>query len=329
MLKKLIKNTTSRLGLLCLTIACFGCGNQAVNTSFTQTSTIDNENLPQVVATTNVLCDLVRQVAENTINLTCIIPPNTNARNYQPTPEDRAAIAQAKLIFYNGYNLEPQLIKTINNSNNKSLQVPVSQIAVPKPQRFIVNGRSVVNPYIWHNPKNAVRMVDVINNNLKKISPNNSDIYQENTKNLKNQITQLDKWVKSRIASIPKDKLRVITTNNAIDYYTKNYGIPAASFGNENQATEQRVKNLVRYIQKSKVPTVFVENNVQTRLIESVAAAADVKLSERQLYTQDLGETGSYADTYQNMIAANTRTIVEGLGGTYLIFPPKIQQSQK
>lgn len=329
MSKKILKNTASRLGLLFLIIGCFGCGNQAVNTSFTQTSRAVNENLPQVVATTSVLCDLVKQVAENTVNLICIIPTNTNAKDYEPTAEDRTAIDQAKLIFYNGYNLEPGLIKLIAASNNKSTKIAVSQVALPKPQIFLVNGRSVANPYIWHNPRNTIKMVEVINTNLKKIAPTNSNIYQENTRSIKSELTQLDTWIKSRIASIPKGKLRVVTTNNAIDYYTKAYGIPAASFGNEAQATDQRVKSLVRYIQKSQVPTIFLETDVQPRLIESVATEADVKLSARRLYTQGLGEPESGADTYQNMMAANTRTIVEGLGGTYLIFPPKIKRLQQ
>ncbi|WP_414575132.1 metal ABC transporter solute-binding protein, Zn/Mn family [Anabaena sp. CCY 9402-a] len=328
MSKKLLNNICLRLGFFFLTVGFFGCGNQAVNTSFTQTSTTVDENLPKVVVTTSVLCDLAKQIAENTINLTCIIPPNTNAQDYQPKPEDLTAIEEAKLIFYNGYNLEPALTKIITATKTPTTKIAVNQVALPKARQFQVNGRPVINPYIWHHPQNAIKMVEVINNNLKKLSPRDADIYQENTKRIIIELTQIDSWIKSRIASIPKDKLKVVTTNNAIDYYTKAYGIPSASFGNEEQATNQRVKNLVQYIQKSKVPTIFLETTVNPELMESVAAEANVKLSERQLYTKGLGEPGSDADTYQKMMFANTRTIVEGLGGTYLIFPPRIQQSQ-
>jgi ABC-type Zn uptake system ZnuABC Zn-binding protein ZnuA len=329
MSKKLLNNICLRIGFFFLTIGFFGCGNQAINTSFTQTSTTVNENLPKVVVTTSVLCDLAKQVAENTINLTCIIPPNTNAQDYQPKPEDLTAIEEAKLIFYNGYNLEPALIKIITATKTPTTKIAVSQVALPKARQFQVNGRPVINPYIWHHPQNAIKMVEVINNNLKKLSPSDADIYQENTKRIITELTQIDNWIKSRIASIPKDRLIVVTTNNAIDYYTKAYGIPSASFGTEEQATDQRIKNLVQYVQKSKVPTIFLETTVNPELMESVAAEANVKLSERQLYTKGLGEPGSDADTYQKMMFANTRTIVEGLGGTYLIFPPRIQQSQQ
>jgi manganese/iron transport system substrate-binding protein len=32
------------------------------------------QNLPQVVATTSIICDLTKQIAANTINLICLIP---------------------------------------------------------------------------------------------------------------------------------------------------------------------------------------------------------------------------------------------------------------
>jgi manganese/iron transport system substrate-binding protein len=41
-----------------------------------------------------------------------------------------------------------------------------------------------------------------------------------------------------------------------------------------------------------------------------------------------LGESGSDGETYQKMMAANTRIITEGLGGTYLKFKPKIPSAE-
>lgn len=311
--------------LFILITGFFGCRNQTTNTSVIEATNVVDQNLPKVVATTSVLCDLTKQIAENTINLTCLIPSNQFPQIYQPTAEDGDALDQANLILYNGYNLEPQLIKQINTTKNSASKIAVGQIAVPKPQQFTVNGRRVNNPYIWHNPKNAIRMLDVINSNLKKLEPSNSTIYNENTKRIKGELTQLDNWIKLKITTIPRNKRKLVTTNNAMDYYTKAYGIPSVTLGSEAQATDQRVKNLVQYIQKSNVPTIFADMSDTSKVMVSIATEAEVNLSQRQLYTQGLGEAISDGDTYQNMMVANTRTIVEGLGGTYLIFKPKAQ----
>ena len=69
--------------------------------------------------------------------------------------------------------------------------------------------------------------------------------------------------------------------------------------------------------------TIFAEVEINPNLIQSVATEAEVNISDRKLYAEGLGEPASDADTYQKMMIANTRTIVEGLGGTYLIFETK------
>ncbi|BAY16385.1 periplasmic solute binding protein [Anabaenopsis circularis NIES-21] len=326
MLNKLLFIHSLRVAFITLLIGLVGCARQATNTSFTQTTTVD-ENLPKVVATTSILCDLIKQVAENTVNLACLIPPGTDPHNYQPNTADRETIDQANLIFYNGYNFEPGLMRIIKSSSNTAPKIAVSQVAVPKPQRFIEDGQRVIDPHIWHNAKNGIKMLEVISNNLKKLEPNNAGVYNSNTKRIKSELTQLDSWIKTRIATIPREKRKLVTTHNALAYYAKAYSIPLAGvlagINPNDKPTDGQINNLVNEIQQAKVPTIFSETNINPKLVQSVAQAAEVKVSERGLYTDNLGEPKSDGDSYQKMMVANTRTIVEGLGGTYLIFQPK------
>jgi ABC-type Zn uptake system ZnuABC Zn-binding protein ZnuA len=327
MSKKSPKNNLLRAILLVLTVGFVGCGNQAVRTTFTQTSVEVNENLPRVVATTSLLCDLTRQVAENTVNLTCLISPNANAKIYKPKPEDRKAIEQANLILYTGYNFEPNVIKLIKSTKNSAPKIAVAQIAVSNPQKFIQGGKRVNDPHIWHNTKNAIAMVEVINSNLKKLTSSDAELYTNNTQKITNELTQLDNWIASRIASIPTKQRRLVTTSDAFGYYAKAYGISLAGgmegISSQEKLTTLRVNNLAKNIKQAKVPTIFPEVAINPNLIQSVATEADVKTSKRQLYSEGLGEPGGEADTYQKMMIANTRTIVEGLGGTYLMFQAK------
>lgn len=327
MLKKLLKINCLPAILCTLTIGVVGCGNQATSTSFTQSTTRVNYNLPRVVATTSILCDLTKQIAKNTINLTCLIPPGTDPHLYQPKPEDSTVLEQANLILYNGYNLEPRLIKLIKSTNSPASKIPVAQIAVPQPQKFRQGKNIVIDPHVWHNVKYGIRMVEVISNNLAKIEPNNAETYISNKQKISAELTQLDKWIKSRIASIPEDNRTLVTTHNGMSYYTKAYGLSLIGtlegVSTNKRPTSIQIKNLARKIKQAKVPTIFNETAINSNDIQSVATAATVKVSERNLYTDGLGEGGTGVETYQTVMTANTRTIVEGLGGTYLIFPPK------
>lgn len=324
MSKNISSNNSLRVALVILAIGFAGC-NRNTNTAFTQTSNRNN-NLPQVVATTSVLCDFTRQVAGNSVNLTCLIPPGADPHVYQPKPEDREAMQTASLILYNGYNLEPSLIRLIKATKNRTPKIAVGQVAVPKPQQFQQNGKGN-DPYVWHNVKNAIAMVDVISRNLEKVSPENAALYSSNRQQIKSELTQLDSWVKSRITTIPANQRELVTIHNAMGYYASSYGLSLkgtfSGISTEGKPTDARVKSLVNNIKQARIPTIFAETTINPNLIESVARQARVKVSQRELFTDGLGEPGSEGETYQKMMTANTRTIVEGLGGTYLRFVPK------
>jgi manganese/iron transport system substrate-binding protein len=87
--------------------------------------------------------------------------------------------------------------------------------------------------------------------------------------------------------------------------------------------TNTKVKNLAKDIQKAKVPTIFADTTTHSNVLTAIATQAKVKVFERPLYIDGLGKPGSDGETYQKMMTANTRIIVEGLGGTYLKFEPK------
>ena len=114
MLDKLPLYKALRIIFVIFTLSFYGCNdsnnsNKASSYTTTVTKTTVNRNLPQIVVTTSVLCDLTKQIAATTINLTCLTSPSINPKVYQPTPEDKEAINQAKLIIFNGY-----IMKTLN-----------------------------------------------------------------------------------------------------------------------------------------------------------------------------------------------------------------------
>ncbi len=83
----------------------------------------------------------------------------------------------------------------------------------------------------------------------------------------------------------------------------------------QERPTPSRIAALVAEVKESKVPTIFAEFTTNSDLIKTVAIEAHVKVADRPLYADGLGEVGSGADSYAKMLVANTQTIVEGLGG--------------
>jgi manganese/iron transport system substrate-binding protein len=292
----------------------------------TATSQATTDNLPKVVATNTILCDLTKQIAATTVNLTCLVKPGADPHVYQATPDDRKAIEQANLVLYGGYNFEPTLIKLIQASSNPSAKVAVNELAVPNPQQFEEDGKIEADPHVWHNAQNGVRIAEVIRDNLSKVAPSNAALYNENAKKVTLGIGQIDSWIKTQIGTIPQASRTLVTTHDALGYYSKAYDIPVAALegiSTEEKPTAANVKALVGEIQEKKVPTIYAELSINPQLIETVAKEAEVKVSEDEIYADGLGEPGSSGGTYQTMLIANTKAIVEGLGGKFTPFQTK------
>jgi manganese/iron transport system substrate-binding protein len=306
---------------------------QTPNTRDTASPTTAVTTKPKVVATTSVICDITQEIAQNTIDLTCLIPAGTDPHVYQPKPSDRKAIEQAKLILYSGYGFEPDLIKLVKATQNSVTKVAVSEIAVPKPFAGEANKHEAqqenreLDPHVWHNAQNGVRMVEVVRDNLKKISPDNTTQYISNSDKITKELTQIDSWIKSQISTIPANQRKLVTTHDAMGYYAAAYGIPIEGalqgISTEEKPTAGRVKELVQEIKQTGVPTIFAEATINPKLIETVAREGQVKVSMQKVFADGLGEKGTDADTYKKMLIANTKAIVEGLGGKYMTFEAK------
>lgn len=251
--------------------------------------------------------------------------------------------------MYGGYNFDPGLAKLVKATSNPAPKVAVHEIAVPKPlmgeehdhdhegegeehthehtEEERAEGEKAPDPHVWHNAQNGIAMVKVIAGELEKLEPDNASQYQNNAQEITDELTQIDSWIKSEIATIPPDRRKLVTTHDALGYYADAYGLTVEGalqgISTEEAPTATRISNLVKEITKTKVPTIFAETTINPKLIETVAKESKVKVSDRELYADGIGEQGTDGDTYQKMLIANTRTIVEGLGGTYTPFQPK------
>jgi manganese/iron transport system substrate-binding protein len=309
-----------------------------------------------VIATNSVLCDLTKQIAADTVDLNCLIKAGQDPHVYEPNPEDRKAIESANLILYGGYGFEPDLVKIVKATSNSASKVAVAELAVPKPlmgehhehgeahdhekdagkEKDHDHGKEAKatageaeepDPHVWHNAKNGIQMAEVIATNLKKVAPDKAATYDQNLQKLRQELQQIDGWIKTQIATIPADQRKLITTHDALGYFANAYNIPVEGalkgLSTDEKPTAARVKELVEEIKAAKVPTIFAEVSVNPKLIETVAKEAKVKVSDRPLYADGLGEPGSSGETYPKMLVANTQTIVEGLDGRYTPFKLK------
>lgn len=87
----------------------------------------------KVVATYSILGDLVQNVAGDNIELTVLVGPDGDSHVFEPTPRDSIALAEADILFENGFELEPWLDDLYEASGSTAIRVAVSDGIDPLP----------------------------------------------------------------------------------------------------------------------------------------------------------------------------------------------------
>lgn len=297
-----------KLILSCLFLGLVAC-NPSVNTT-------DNQK-PKVISTSTIIADLTAGVGGEEIDHQDILKPGDDPHVYEPVPADSVALEKADLILYNGYNLEPGLIKMINSTAVKAKKVAVGEAITPL--QLEKEGQKVPDPHVWGSAKNGIIMVKTIRDQLIELSPEDKEIFTENAAQLIAELENLDRWITVAIETIPPSQRQLVTTHDAFQYYAHAYGLKVAGtligISTEEQPSAQTVKNLADAIKNLQVPAIFAETTINPALITTVAAEAGVKLAPQQLYSDSIGAVGTGGDSYVKMLKENTRSIVESLGG--------------
>lgn len=273
---------------------------------------------PSVVATNTLVADWAEQIGGDQIELTSILQPGMDPHVYEPVPADSVAFEQADLILYNGYNLEPGLIRLLNAAGANAQRLAVGEVVPPLDLED--SGQTLPDPHGWGDVSNVVPMVEAIRDELIALAPEHQATFTANADSYIEELNQLHDWIGTQTATIPPNQRQLVTTHDAFQYYANAYGLSVVGtligISTEEQPSAQTVQQLVTVIRNLGVPAIFAETTINPQLITTVAQEAGVTLADQELYADSIGEPGSEGDSYLRMMAANTRAIVTNLGGT-------------
>ncbi len=269
----------------------------------------------KVVATTTQVTALAQVVGGDQIALTGIMKAGIDPHEYEPTPQDVRAVADAQLILENGVGLESWLNKLIQNSGTHASVIDASKGV---PIRKGDAQEPLGDPHIWHSIPNAIIMLNNIRDSLAQIDPAHAAVYQANAAAYQQTLNNLDQYIMEQIASIPAPNRKLVTNHDTLGYYADRYGLTFVgsiipSMDTSYQPSAKELANLIQAIKAQHVKAVFTEASVNPALARQIAQDAGVKVVGGALYGDTLGPPGSGADTLDGMLKINTDIIVSNL----------------
>ncbi|MFN3928025.1 MAG: metal ABC transporter substrate-binding protein [Thermoflexus sp.] len=287
----------------------------------------------QVVATTSIVGDVVRQIGGDAIQLTVLLPIGADPHAFEPSPQDVARVAEAQVIFAVGAGLERFLEPILQQAGGKALRVELAQGIPLRPFEGIAphihhhEGESHEeeshaeeegewDPHLWLDPNNVITWTHTIEATFSQLDPDRAAFYRRNAEAYREELRQLDRWIQEQVAGIPPENRKLVTEHQVFGYFAHRYGfeqvgtiLPGVS--TVAQPSPQELAALEEAIRSLGVKAIFVSSTVDPALARRVAEDTGTRLV--RLYVDSLGEPGGEADSYVKMMRYNVRAIVEAL----------------
>jgi zinc/manganese transport system substrate-binding protein/manganese/iron transport system substrate-binding protein len=293
-----------------------GCGSAGAGAGPAASSGAASGSAVRVVATTTQVADFARNVGGDRIQVTQLLKPNVDPHDYEASPADVVAIAQADLVIKNGLGLERFLDEAISTAGFTGTVVDASTGVPARGGAAEAAG----DPHIWHNPRNAKIMVRNIASGLAAAAPADKATFEANYTSYAAKLDALDMAIQSKIDTVPAGQRKLVTNHDAFGYYVDRYqlqfvGSVIPSFDTAAELSGKDVTELVAKIKETGVKAIFSESSLPPKTADTIGREAGVAVvgGEDALYGDTLGPAGSAGDTYLRMEEHNTTTIVDAL----------------
>ncbi|MCL4252773.1 MAG: zinc ABC transporter substrate-binding protein [Anaerolineae bacterium] len=172
------------------------------------------------------------------------------------------------------------------------------------------------DPHVWQNPLNVMVWAENISYAFSEADGANMTVYAANLIRYSDELIALDSEIRDLINEIPEENRVIVTNHNFLAYFAAEYGfevvgtvIPSAS--SMAQVAPRDIAELVEDIREEGVRAIFAEYAVSTDIAQTVADEVGYEVTVVRLYSDSLGEAGTYLD----FIRYNVTAIVNALKG--------------
>jgi manganese/iron transport system substrate-binding protein len=267
----------------------------------------------KAVTTFTVIADIAQNVAGEAAVVESITKPNAEIHNYQPTPGDILRAQDAKLIFWNGLNLEQWFERFFNNISD----VPSVVVSDGVEPMGIAEGpyTGKPNPHAWMSPEAALIYVENIRKAFVEHDPENAETYNRNAAAYSEKIKAEVEPIRQALASIPEERRWLVSSEGAFSYLARDFGLKELyiwPINADQQGTPQQVRKVIDAVRTNHIPAVFSESTVSANPAKQIARETGAKYGG-VLYVDSLSDPSGPVPTYLDLLRVTTETIAKGL----------------
>ncbi len=267
----------------------------------------------RVVATTNIVGDVVRQVGGDAIDLTLLLPPATDPHSYQARPDDLRQLNAADVVFINGLHLEEAMAPVLENLDSGA---PVIAVNTGVATLELGPAPAGADPHTWMDVRNVQQWVETIAAVLAALDPAHADEFAANAVAYQTQLAALHEEITATAAAIPAARRKFVTDHDNLRYLARAYGFTIAgavipSLSTLAAPSAQELAALQQQVVQEGVTAILVGTTVNPDVAQQIAA--DTGAVVTPIYTDSLSDASGPAATYLAMMRYNLAQIAAAL----------------
>lgn len=272
-----------------------------------------------VVVTTNILGDITRTIVGDQAEVTVLMKPNADPHSFGISAQQAAEVEQAGLIVYNGLGLEEGILRTVRATERSGVPaLPVGERV--NPISYTADdtaGRP--DPHFWTDPARVRDAVTVIADQvIAHVAGVDEAAVRANADRFREEIGALEATMSERFAEIPPERRKLVTNHHVFGYLAHRFGfeiIGAVIPGGTTLASPSAsdLAALADAVRAAGVPAIFADSSQPDRLARVLAEQAGLQVRVTPLFSESLSEPGQGAETYLDMMRANTEAIATSL----------------
>lgn len=261
--------------------------------------------------------DFLRNITDGAdgVTLSLLVSGGVDMHNYQPTADDIIALSSADLVVYTGGVSEEWISNTLKENDRSLAMMDMVNALIEESVEGMESDSDVgdeFDEHVWLSPKNAISICRAICEKLCLLDVGNEQIYRTNTDQYIDRLNELDALYGNVISASEGDTLifagrfpfRYLCEDYGLNYYAAFPGCSA-----ETNASFSTVVFLSEKVKELCVPCIFVIDNDDGSIAESIikTASCDAKIS--RLVTMQTASDGEYIE----IMKENLEVIKEAL----------------
>lgn len=262
-----------------------------------------DESRLRVSSFSTVLTEIVREVGGGKVDVTGHVKPGVDPHEFTPTAADLKAVSSSDIILVSARHLENYVEKLRAAAGGKAVLLEVGN-QLPG---------AVNDPHWWHSIANLVRATKIVRDELNRLRPDARTDFSANADKYLVRLAALEKWVKEKVAELPRDRRRLVTNHDSFGYFAREFGFtvhPIAGLTQNDQPGSKKVAQIIGTIRSEGVKAIFSEDIENPKVIAQITRETGAKLGGK-LFSDGLGAKPN--DTVDAMFRHNVTTIVEAL----------------